>query len=89
MKLADLMPGSQARIEKIQSDTESGDQFSSRLLELGFIPGSTVTCLHKAPLTSNPKSYLIRGMHVALRNEEANRVTVVDMQNTSNTLEIV
>ena len=79
MNLADLNPGFQAKIQSVVSDGNENDLFASRLLELGFIPGSTVACLHKAPLTSNPKSFLIRGMHVALRNEEASKVLISDL----------
>ncbi len=88
MNLSELEPGSQAKIDKILIDPNEAEHFSSRLLELGFIPGSTVKCLHKAPITGNPKSYLVRGMHVALRNEEATRVSISGLKNSSESGEL-
>ena len=46
-----------------------------RLVELGFIPGSTVTPLRKAPL-GDPIEYALVGGRVALRASDASFVLV-------------
>jgi len=46
-----------------------------RLLDLGLTPGTSVSCLFQAP-SGNPRAYLIRGAVIALRNQDARRITV-------------
>ena len=46
-----------------------------RLLDLGFVPGASVTILRKAPL-GDPTAYLIRGAVIALREEEGALIEV-------------
>lgn len=79
MNLTILHPGSKAIVTGINSPDIEGperDLIARRLLELGFIVGTEVTFMHKAPLSGDPMSFLVRGMHVALRSEEARRVLV-------------
>jgi ferrous iron transport protein A len=78
MKLADIEIGSIAIVKSV-ADGEpgsAGESMARRLMELGFLPGCQVEVIHQAPFSKNPRSYLIRGMHIALRNAEANLVEV-------------
>lgn len=47
-----------------------------RLLDLGLVNGTPVTCLFKAP-SGNPAAYLIRGTVIALRSSDADEIIVV------------
>lgn len=49
--------------------------FRRRLLELGLVPGTTVTLLSVAPL-GDPMELLIRGASMSIRRAEAALVTV-------------
>lgn len=75
MDLASLKMGERAIVVSITGDT-SVDTIARRLLELGFIPGTPVDAMHKAPVWGDPISFLVRGTHVALRREEAKKVIV-------------
>lgn len=46
-----------------------------RLLDLGLTPGTDISCLFQAP-SGNPRAYLIRGAVIALRNQDAEKITV-------------
>jgi len=45
----------------------------NRLLDLGFLPGTQVTVVRRAPL-GDPTAYRVRGTVLALRHEDASRV---------------
>ncbi len=53
----------------------SGDIYK-RLKNLGLIEGTKVECLHKSP-AGNPIAYLIRGAVIAIRNEDAKKISVL------------
>ena len=46
-----------------------------RLLDIGIIPGTRIKCLFSSPF-NDPKAYLIRGIVVALREEETKNIMV-------------
>jgi len=46
-----------------------------RLLEMGLIPGTTITLVGKAPL-GDPLEYELRGYRLSLRKTEAQRVAI-------------
>jgi len=46
---------------------------SRRLQDIGFIPGTAVTCLQRSPL-GDPTAYRIRGTVIALRREDAKNI---------------
>ncbi len=50
------------------------DGMHRRLMDLGLIPGTKVTCLGKSP-AGDPAAYLIRGTVIALRGVDARTVT--------------
>jgi len=55
-------------------DTVDGDDaVSIRLLEMGFVPGTSVKVLKVAPM-GDPLQLQLRGYHISLRRAEANRI---------------
>ena len=80
LQLSQLKVGQSASVTRLldggtKSNADS-DVLGRRLMELGFIPGTIVTCMHEAPLTHDPRCFMVRGMHVALRSYEADRIEV-------------
>lgn len=51
------------------------DRMRRRLLDIGLVEKTAVTCLQKSPL-GDPTAYLIRGAVIALRAEDADGITV-------------
>lgn len=47
-----------------------------RLLDLGLIPGTEVSCMLKSP-SGDPVAFLIRGAVIALRTEDSRNIVVV------------
>lgn len=70
-RLADLVPGEAGTIARVESENGIG----RRLLDLGFIPGSLVRVIRRAPL-GDPVSFEIRGTRMCLRRSEASRIWV-------------
>ena len=70
--LAELPPGARARVERV----ESACPIASRLLDLGFTPGTAIRVLRRAPL-GDPCVYELRGMRLCLRRSEAHWIRVV------------
>lgn len=64
--LSSLMPGRAATIREIGCE---GD-IRRRLLDLGFIPGTSVLCVLRQA-RGESAAYLIRGTTIALRKEDA------------------
>jgi len=69
--LNDLRTGDRGVIERI---TGTG-RFRHRLMEMGFVPGAEIWVEKYAPL-KDPIEYVLKGYHVSLRHEEAERVLV-------------
>jgi ferrous iron transport protein A len=69
--LADLEPGSDARVEAV----DPGSAIGRRLLDLGFVPGTGVRVVRRAPL-GDPVEYELRGYRLCLRRSEALRIRV-------------
>lgn len=68
-------------------DTATGDtvtvrellttgEMRRRLLDLGLVPGTSVECVGHSP-AGDPGAYLIRGVAIALRCEDAHSVLVL------------
>lgn len=69
ISLADLPPGEQATLERLELDPDA----SIRLMELGFYPGAAVLAVGSAP-GGDPRIFRVDGTDVALRRETASRV---------------
>jgi ferrous iron transport protein A len=69
--LADLEPGARARVAAV----DAGSAIGRRLLDLGFVAGTAVRVVRRAPL-GDPVEYELRGYRVCLRRSEALRIQV-------------
>ena len=69
--LADLAPGESAEVEAVALEGALGQ----RLADLGFLPGTRVTLVRRAPL-GDPSVYELRGSQLCLRRSEAARIRV-------------
>ena len=74
MTLDQLRPGERAQVGVIHGT----GTFRRRLLELGFVPGTTIERTGQAPF-GDPLSYRLRGAVVCLRGRDAAAVDVVDV----------
>jgi len=70
-KLSELKTGEKGIIERV---TGVG-RFRQRLMEMGFVPGAEIVVEKFAPLR-NPIEYVLKGYHVSLRHDEAEKVMV-------------
>jgi ferrous iron transport protein A len=71
VSLASLAPGHTVRVIGVDGSCREGE----RLLDLGFIPGTQVEILKRAPL-GDPVVYGLRGYHICLRASEARLIRV-------------
>jgi Fe2+ transport system protein FeoA len=71
ISLRDLKEGDRAAIKAVRGE----GAFKRRLLEMGFMPGTTVLIKKYAPLR-DPIELVIKGYHVSLRRKEAQKVLV-------------
>jgi ferrous iron transport protein A len=69
--LADLRPGETAVI----ADVAIQGPLGRRLEDLGFLPGTAVTVVRRAPL-GDPSAYELRGTQLCLRRREARGIRV-------------
>ena len=76
MTLDKLPIGQQARIETVGGE----GALRRRLLDMGLIEGTRVSCLQKSP-AGDPVAYLIRGAVVALRSEDSSQILVDGLLN--------
>jgi len=65
-KLSELREGEHGVLERI----ELPEAVSQRLMELGFIPGTSVTAAQSAP-GGDPRVFRVDGTEIALRRETA------------------
>jgi len=72
VKLSELRPGQQGRIECVRG----ADNVCKRLLDMGVAPGAHVA-LRLVAAFGDPIEVEVGGDHVCLRKEEACRVAVV------------
>ena len=70
-KLGELEAGARAVVRKVTGEPE----LLRRLMELGFVPGTTITLVRRAPM-GDPIELRLRGTHFSIRNSEANRIDV-------------
>ncbi len=69
--LAELDEGMEGVIHNIDLDSPT----AQRLLDLGFVPGTPIKALRKAPM-GDPVTYRIRGYEVGLRKSESSSIAV-------------
>ena len=69
--LSDLPPGRRGMIVALDASGPIG----ARLGDLGFVPGTAIAAIRRAPL-GDPTVYALRGCEFALRRSEAMRVRV-------------
>jgi ferrous iron transport protein A len=70
VNLSELKRGETATLERIDLEDEHE---ARRLMELGFLPGHTVTAAQSAP-GGDPRVFRVDGSEVALRRETARRL---------------
>lgn len=54
-------------------DVDGDDATTLRLLEMGLVPGTSITLIKRAPM-GDPLQLQVRGYHLSLRRSEAQRV---------------
>lgn len=54
-------------------DTELS--LKQRLYDIGLVPGTKIKVVHQSP-SGNPRAYLVRGAVIALRNYDAEKISV-------------
>jgi Fe2+ transport system protein FeoA len=69
--LSGLAPGHNGIVRSV----EGRDDFRRRLAHLGFLPGTRVHLVRRAPL-GGPIEVRIRGYHLALRRRDARHVLI-------------
>ena len=74
--LNSLRVGQSARVSHIEAEPA----MRRRLLDMGLIEGTRVSCLQKSP-AGDPVAYLIRGAVVALRSEDSSQILVDGLLN--------
>ena len=67
--LSTVKIGGSATVHSLAAD----GLLNRRLLDLGLVPGTEITCLYSAP-SGDPRAYLVRGAVIALRKCDARRV---------------
>jgi Fe2+ transport system protein FeoA len=70
--LAALNPGDRVRVAAVGG----AGGLMLRLLEMGFVPGTAVQLIKRAPF-GDPLEFQVRGCHVSLRAAEAAQIAVV------------
>lgn len=70
-KLAELKAGARAVVRHVSGEPE----LLRRLMELGFVPGTPITLVRRAPM-GDPIELRLRGTHFSIRTSEANRIDV-------------
>ncbi|GIX03203.1 MAG: iron transporter FeoA [Planctomycetaceae bacterium] len=66
------------------ADVEGNDTLAQRLMEMGFLAGTTVQLLGRAPW-GEPLEYLVRGTRLSLRKREAERIVLTDRASAGST----
>jgi Fe2+ transport system protein FeoA len=70
--LSNMKPGEKGIISKVAGDAST----RKRLLEMGFVKGTEVIAVRKAPL-GDPIEFLLKGYNITLRKIDCENVYVV------------
>ena len=54
---------------------DTGLSLKQRLYDIGLVPGTKIKVVHQSP-SGNPRAYLVRGAVIALRNCDAEKISV-------------
>lgn len=84
MQLAELQPG----MSGVVTSVAGSGRISSRLMELGLVPGAIIDVLRKAPF-GDPVQYRVRGALISMRAAEAACVTVSAMAGVASATSLV
>jgi ferrous iron transport protein A len=71
LSLSDLVPGEAGDVIRLEVEGEQ----RRRLMDLGLVPGTTVSVAFRSPL-GDPASYQIRGALIALRDVQARQIII-------------
>lgn len=71
LRLDSLAPGQEATIWALCTEAET--TLTERLMALGFVPGTRIVALRRAPL-GDPTEYELRGTRMSLRRNEARAI---------------
>lgn len=71
ISLSNLLPGQSGRLNAVLP----GCPLRERLLDMGLVPGTTVTVLYRAPL-KGPLMIALRGYHLTLRFDAAEAILI-------------
>jgi hypothetical protein len=52
------------------------------MIDLGLVPGAVVKALHRSP-AGDPTAYYIMGAVIALRDEDASKITIRPIEQTA------
>ena len=69
--LSEIEPGSECEVTEVDLEDAAG----RRMLDLGFIPGTRVRVVRRAPL-GDPSLYELRGYQLCLREADSRHVRV-------------
>ncbi len=71
MRLCDLNSGDSATVSALLSD----GAIRRRLLDIGLVPGTVITCVGRSP-GGDPSAYLICGAVIAIRHRDSAAILV-------------
>ena len=71
LSILDLAHGEHAVLDRLELPAEAGH----RLMELGFLPGTSVTAAQSAP-GGDPRVFRVDGMEIALRSTTAQHLKI-------------
>ena len=71
LSLSELPEGKSGTIRDIDSQSPT----SQRLLDLGFVPGTPIKAIKRAPM-GDPTTFEIRGYQVGLRRSESSLIDI-------------
>ena len=71
--LSELIPGEIALVKSISDDCQGIER--QRLMDLGFVPGSTIEVAMKSAFR-DPTAYRIKGGLIALRKNQASKIQI-------------
>ncbi len=78
LRLSELEDGQEGIVSAVKGDR----RIRRRILDMGIVKGTKIQIVRRAPL-GDPIEFTLRGYHLSLRKEDADRVYVRFIQKTS------